>query len=150
MCLTIIKSPCDLVALSYVWGPPSASRLLTQRLNLEKLSRPGSLSGILPRTIGDAGKFACQLGFRYLWVDALCIVQDDDMENDRLINQMHQIYNAAVATIVAYPGHHADDPLPGISQARNLTLNRVEVMASQQRRIYLSKPRVYALTGSPW
>lgn len=35
---------------------------------------------ILPRTILDSMDFVSRIGERYLWVDALCIAQDDRLE----------------------------------------------------------------------
>jgi hypothetical protein len=42
---------------------------------------PGSLSGqAASRTIMDAVELARRLGVRYIWIDALCILQDDDAD----------------------------------------------------------------------
>jgi hypothetical protein len=65
-------------ALSYVWGGPQA--LLTTRATLAYMSCPGSLARDevkLPQTIWDAMTFTAMIGLRYLWVDSVCIVQDD-------------------------------------------------------------------------
>ncbi|KAF6804926.1 HET domain-containing protein [Colletotrichum musicola] len=57
--------------------------------------------GKIGRTIQDAIDVAYNLGIYYLWVDSLCIVQDDKDELDREIPHMPQIYNQAEVTIVA-------------------------------------------------
>jgi hypothetical protein len=63
-------------ALSYVWG--RSPFLLLERSNEGLLSRNGSLAiQDLPQTILDATTITRQFGYRYLWVDALCILQDD-------------------------------------------------------------------------
>lgn len=149
-CLTTVKSHCDFVALSYVWGSETASRLTTKRHNLEQLGRPESLVAILPRTIEDAVSLCLRMGFRYLWVDGFCIVQDDNMERDQLVNQMSRIYDAAVVTIIAHACRHADEPIPGISQARDHNLNKVAFITSEQGCVYLSIPRPYSVPGNTW
>jgi hypothetical protein len=54
------------------------------------------------------------LGERYLWVDALCIMQDDMEHKMRDIANMDRIYNHASATLVALHGADAAAGLPGL------------------------------------
>ncbi|KAK0750870.1 heterokaryon incompatibility protein-domain-containing protein [Schizothecium vesticola] len=54
------------------------------------------------------------LGFRYLWVDALCILQDNADERRRLIHGMGGIYGGAACTIICAAGANADSGLKGI------------------------------------
>ena len=56
---------------------------------------------LLPRTIQDAIFVTRQLGIRYLWVDALCIIQDSPKDKMREIEEMEDIYNRATLTIAA-------------------------------------------------
>ncbi|PSN62948.1 hypothetical protein BS50DRAFT_455258, partial [Corynespora cassiicola Philippines] len=88
------------LALSYVWG--SAKTIQTTKTNIGALEKQNSLimhAGSLPRTIRDAMTFVKRLGQRYLWVDSLCIVQDDGVEKHSQIAMMHEIYSAAYVTI---------------------------------------------------
>ena len=65
-------------ALSYVWGQTETFR--TTKDNLVYLLEEGSISArerLLPRTIRDTMRPAKLLDINYLWVDCLCIVQDD-------------------------------------------------------------------------
>ncbi|KAF9875726.1 hypothetical protein CkaCkLH20_06658 [Colletotrichum karsti] len=48
-------------------------------------------------------------GFSYLWIDSLCIVQDDEVEKAKQIALMPQINTSAVVTIMASRSNHAVD-----------------------------------------
>jgi hypothetical protein len=111
----IIDAPieCQYVALSYVWGGSKFLRLLKENKN--NLSSPGALAReVVPRTIQDAMRLVKILGERYLWVDALCIIQDDDSDKLIQITQMDIIYSSAILTIVAASGVDAEAGLPGL------------------------------------
>ncbi len=66
---------------------------------------PPFLEGIdmtcLPQTLRDAIEVTRGLNIRYLWIDALCIVQDDDSDKANEIQQMGEIYKNSTVTIVA-------------------------------------------------
>lgn len=68
----------------------------------------------IPRTILDAIYFTESLGIDFLWVDRLCIVQDDDSSKNRYINAMGAIYANAYITIIASNGTNAEYGLLGI------------------------------------
>ncbi|TLD34617.1 heterokaryon incompatibility protein-domain-containing protein [Venturia nashicola] len=109
------KTSFSFFALSYVWG--QVSMLSATEANILELEQPGSLqthAAEIPQTIRDAMEFVSKLGERYLWVDSLCIVQDDNIEKHDQILQMHHIYSAAYATIVQHAGHDANAGLPGV------------------------------------
>ncbi|TVY46199.1 hypothetical protein LOCC1_G004849 [Lachnellula occidentalis] len=85
-------------ALSYCWG--SDQEVKTTKQNV--LSRTEGITwNILPKTIQDAVRVTQQLGLLFLWVDSLCIVQDDPSDMSREISQMPSIYGAATVTITA-------------------------------------------------
>ncbi|KAL1626125.1 hypothetical protein SLS54_002959 [Diplodia seriata] len=88
-------------ALSYVWGVS----LQEQPVHLSKESQERLTHGIpedkLPPTIKDAVFVTRKLEIRYLWVDALCIVQDDDAVKTAEIAKMHHIFGDAFVTIQA-------------------------------------------------
>jgi len=68
----------------------------------------------LPNTITDAIALVRALDERYLWVDAICIVQDDPENMMRDIARMDVICNRAFATVVALRGAIADAGLSGV------------------------------------
>ena len=55
----------------------------------------------LPRTIRDAMLLVRLLGIGYLWVDSLCIVQDDEEHKSKQIANMGKIYQEACFVILA-------------------------------------------------
>ena len=84
--------------LSHRWS--SQSFLKLTRNNFQRLSR-GFLSSDLPQTFRDAVSATYHLGFHYLWIDSLCIIQDDFDDWARQSAQMHQIYASAVCNLAA-------------------------------------------------
>lgn len=63
----------------------------------------------LPLTIQDAVIVTRQIGFKYLWVDALCIIQDSVEDKDAEIGRMAQIYMDSSLTICAASARSSDD-----------------------------------------
>ncbi len=61
------------ITLSYCWG---RQRFLTTLLLNIQAHFQGLEESRLPQTFIDAFKITRQLGFRYIWIDALCIIQD--------------------------------------------------------------------------
>ncbi|OCK73655.1 HET-domain-containing protein [Lepidopterella palustris CBS 459.81] len=106
--------------LSYVWGP-SGNDLCATSANINDLKKPHSLSQrALPQTILDVMELVSDLGAKYLWVDRLCILQDDDMDKSLQIPQMDTIYSLAELTIIAASGSSAHDGVAGLSIPRKL------------------------------
>ena len=96
---------------------------------LEEIDSLRTRSPSIPRTVQDAITFAAQLGYRYLWVDSLCIVQDDRSEKHDQIAMMHLIYSAAHATIVQHTGSDANAGLPGVRLgSRSLIATKTHVI----------------------
>jgi len=84
-------------ALSYCWGP-SSENLKTTNENLHQHSQGIEMES-LPGAIRDAVVVCRALSIRYLWVDALCIVQDDEEEWRRESETMGDVYHSAWVTI---------------------------------------------------
>lgn len=99
--------------LSYVWGSSKFQRLT--RENLASLMEPHGLSTItLPTTIHDAISICERLQISYLWIDSLCIIQDDESDMTEFIDKMDLIYNGSTLTIIAASGLSADSGIPGL------------------------------------
>ena len=103
------------VALSYVWGS-QAQRLTLSRANHKVLSKKGAINlDEVSRTISDAAVVVEMLGERYLWVDALCILQDDQDDLAEQIPAMGQVYTRSLVTIMAAASTDSNCGLPGVS-----------------------------------
>jgi len=116
MCLVEASSP-RYFALSYVWG--TAEVFKTLQSNVDDLRQAGALERLgetIPLLIRDAVLLVQRLGERYLWVDSLCIVQDDDKAKHSLIGRMDAIYAKAVCTIIAHGSADASCSLPGLRE----------------------------------
>ncbi|KAK8059260.1 hypothetical protein PG996_009190 [Apiospora saccharicola] len=85
--------------LSYVWGGPQQVR--TTKQTLHKHISEGIDMQTLPQTLVDAVRVCRRLDIPYLWIDALCIVQDDPEDLRRELDMMPQIYQQAYLTICA-------------------------------------------------
>ncbi|KAG6358249.1 hypothetical protein INS49_014133 [Diaporthe citri] len=111
------------LALSYVWGGYDSFATTTK--NRDSLGQKEGLSkhtDEIPQTIKDAMDVVRRLGERYLWVDRLCIEQDNTTQKQAHIQKMDVIYSHALVTIIAYAGVAATSPLPGLRPGTRLGL----------------------------
>lgn len=96
----------EYIALSYCWGGSGndddgdAHHFMTTTETLRKHTA-GIPVDELPKTFRDAVKVTRYLGIRYLWIDALCICQDDADDWARESASMKSIYAGAYAVIAA-------------------------------------------------
>jgi hypothetical protein len=97
------------IALSHCWGPPAHRPLMTTQSSLAK-----HLTSIpwdqMPTTYQHAIIATRRLGFEYIWIDSLCILQDshDDWLSES--KRMGQVYQYARLTIAA--SHAAESSQP--------------------------------------
>lgn len=90
------------IALTYCWGPePYASKQLkTTSLNLSQ-HRQSIPESLLPQTIQDSVTLARALSIPFLWVDALCILQDVSEDWEQQCAVMERIYGNAYVAVAA-------------------------------------------------
>ena len=128
-CLVEKRNRVRYIALSYVWGAVPNFRLT--KANRTALLTSGSLRTrlhLLPATIQDAMRIVQRLGCRYLWVDALRLLQNDSEDMDHGVNAMDLIYERAWMTIAAACDHDADARLSGVEPGtRESSRNTVEI-----------------------
>lgn len=83
-------------ALSYCWGGDTTFKLTGAT---EAGFRAGRPHADFPPTLRDAITVTKALGIRYLWIDALCIIQDSVKDWAREAARMRDVYRGAVITI---------------------------------------------------
>jgi hypothetical protein len=100
------------VALSYCWEPVDAGnpRITLLQENKEALKSRLPLDG-LPPTIQDSIDFTRRLGLQYVWIDRLCIVQNDKADWAVQADLMCNIYEGALVTLVALARESMDQGL---------------------------------------
>jgi len=107
------------VALSHCWGPPNKRPIRTTKSNLDQ-----HLVGIalqnLPQTFRDSVSLCVELGIQYLWIDSLCIVQDDEDEWKQESTVMGSIYENALFTIAASSAVDSSQGLFGVKSKMDL------------------------------
>lgn len=86
------------LALSHCWGQESI--FLTRWSNIEQLKEKIPVKK-LPRTFIDAFMVARILRIRYIWIDSLCIIQDDPDDWEKEAQKMGLIYESSQCTIAA-------------------------------------------------
>ncbi|KAG1730528.1 heterokaryon incompatibility protein-domain-containing protein, partial [Suillus paluster] len=149
--MAVVPAPpaCRYVALSYMWGGIGAEYWTTKD-NIAERSTPGGLkTAHFPETITDSIQLVRQLGERYLWIDTLCIIQDDMEDKIYQINAMDLIYGGSYFTICAAGGTSARDPLPGFRPRTRTPQQHIEVIQGLHLAVPLPAP-IEALALSAW
>lgn len=99
----------EYLTLSHCWGSGrSVLKTTTETLRAHKKHIPWSA---LPRTFQDAVLLTRSLGFRWLWIDALCIQQDDVAEKLEASLHMDKIFKNSFLTIAATSAPESHDGL---------------------------------------
>lgn len=113
LCVVNSSTKDRYLALSYVWG--GALQVTLNRQNYACLTIPNGIRlEDLPTTIADALNVVIQMGERYLWVDRLCILHDDERDTMQQLSNIANIYGNATLTIIAACTVTADMPLCGV------------------------------------
>ncbi|KAF5679593.1 heterokaryon incompatibility protein [Fusarium heterosporum] len=89
------------IALSHCWG--SSPIFTTTSKNIAKLQSSIPIDS-LPLTFQHAIEVTRTLGFRYLWIDSLCIIQDSPKDWEIESSRMGQVYRRAAFTISVTQG----------------------------------------------
>lgn len=110
-CLVDATVDMRYLALSYVWG--SGSSFHTLKGNVNRLKKEGFVNLDLAPTIQHVIEITRLIGERYVWIDALCIIQDDELHKEEHIQSMGSIYANAYGTVIAAAGT-AFDGLRGV------------------------------------
>jgi hypothetical protein len=87
-------------ALSHCWGTNSSNIPQMTKENLAAMKQSITFS-TLSKTFQEAVKVTQGLKIPYLWIDSLCIVQNDTEDWAHESSNMHRIYESALITFVA-------------------------------------------------
>ncbi|KAK3360651.1 heterokaryon incompatibility protein-domain-containing protein [Lasiosphaeria hispida] len=88
------------LALSHCWGTDNTLRCTTTRTS-EAERRNHIPWDRLPKTYQDAILVTRKLGFRYIWIDSLCIIQDDLADWQQESSRMASVFKGASLTLAA-------------------------------------------------
>ena len=120
------------VTLSYRWGTKPRLRLLSS--NLAQLRR-GSQIDDLPQTFKDAITVARHFQIQYIWIDALCIIQDSIEDWEAEAPTMRYIYANSACNIAASA---SSDPEDGMFRLRDPECIRPRTITSS---LFAETPR---------
>ncbi|RKL50780.1 hypothetical protein BFJ72_g233 [Fusarium proliferatum] len=115
--------------VSYVWGNGHSRQHATRVSNIQSRRKSGGLSAVirdLPKALRQSIALTHQLGIRYIWIDALCIVQNSRHSWNLNARAMHLIYGNSVLTICAADGIDANTGLLALDdnhQTRQMVVN---------------------------
>ncbi|KIY02929.1 uncharacterized protein Z520_01394 [Fonsecaea multimorphosa CBS 102226] len=92
------REPAPYMTISYKWGEDHPLR--TRNSNLEQRCEGIPLEAF-PRTLRDGVVIAKTLGFRYIWIDSLCIIQGNKLDWHQQSGEMTAIYGKSLLNISA-------------------------------------------------
>lgn len=115
------------VALSHCWGSnEEASKIpVTTEDNFEERQARGVKVAELTRTFREAVDLTVRLGMEFIWIDSLCIIQDNKEDWENECPNMGNIYGRANLVIGAA---HAKDGQEGLYHAREAP-HRIEFVS---------------------
>ena len=121
--------------LSHRWASARVAKLESSNIDLFRRRIPlESLSSAFL----DAIRATRALGFRYLWIDSLCIVQDSAIDWQAELAEMGRVYRNCVCNLAATGG---SDNGSGLFQERDphrVTPSRVRIQYEGHDKIYLA------------
>lgn len=92
------KKRAAYITLSHCWGGPVAPMLTSRTIHIFQDQLPFLE---LPANFRDAICITRRLGFRYLWIDSLCIIQDSREDWAEESQRMGLVYRNSAVTISA-------------------------------------------------
>jgi hypothetical protein len=150
-----LNSKAPYISLSYCWGKKRP--LVTTRETLSQHCKGIAWSSI-PATFQDVMILARSLGIEYIWIDAMCIVQDDAEDWNREATLMASVYGNSYFTIASLLAHDAE---AGIFQKSAATPSVLEIPApgndgadtviyARQALTHMQSSRGYPLLQRGW
>jgi hypothetical protein len=148
--------PKHWATLSYCWGTEPSTKLTSSTLPLfEQALAMDSLDA----TVYDTISVIRGLGIEFLWIDALCIVQNDPHDKDLQMAKMRYIYEHSIVTLVTT---HTSSVTQGFLSSRDVkyvpvsfgghSLSSIASYRQVPENLYLSKSGVTEekVLAGPW
>lgn len=138
------------ITLSHCWGGNLTEKEITTNSNKQKRLSVVAYRD-LPLNFRNAISITRSLGFRYLWIDALCIIQRDDEDWKREAPKMADIYQNSALTIAAslsYDSHGGCYNNYSQAQPIKATWASVKSKLSDGQTSFLSFRRLHAFRPS--
>ena len=139
--IKIVQNPASGIAyaaLSHRWTAATSRTNLTKN-NLQFRSTTGLDTATLPRAMQDTISLLRKLRIAYLWIDSLCIIQDDTDDWKREAASMSKVYSNAELTISATLCQDSDD---GLFSNRAFVLDHQTVVASFEDKPVFLRPEI--------
>lgn len=90
----------EYITLSHCWGADPSIIPQTTKASLQERCKSIDVDR-LSKTFKDAIEVTRALGIKYIWIDSLCIIQDDSADWDSQSREMRTIYQNSYLTIAA-------------------------------------------------
>ena len=131
--------PIKYTALSHCWGPIPNPMKTTKETYKARSTRISYAE--LPLTFQHAVTVTRQLEIPYLWIDSLCIVQDDASDWAREVEVMGRVYGGSTCTLAAMSSKNSNGGFPlsrGLIDGFDLPFRNSRV------RIFVAEPNTWA------
>lgn len=142
------------VALSHCWGGSNPLSLIKSRLG--DFKEHIELSE-LPNTFKDAITVARLLQMQHLWIDSLCIIQDDTTDWEKEAARMADVYSKAAIVVTGASSPNPETPFLGPREDEWLTKTftfpaspGVNVPIQARKRAILAAPLEQGLLEAPF
>jgi hypothetical protein len=147
----INQAPGKYACLSYCWGIPTYERVQLTRSNHAELMNTGFSFSALPAGYKDILTFTKGLGYEFLWIDALCIIQDDESDKSNQIFNMHLIYRYCDVVIAVVHSNSIEKPcFSSISpEVAEIPLLRTDTSGTLRLRRPFKHPQMRSVNEFP-
>ncbi|KAF2659615.1 HET-domain-containing protein [Lophiostoma macrostomum CBS 122681] len=96
VCDTKSLQESEYVSLSHMWGNPNNGHQICLKESLVSQFRKDIAEDTLSKIYREAIRWTRLLGYRYIWIDSLCIIQDSKTDWNHEASRMALVYGNAV------------------------------------------------------
>jgi hypothetical protein len=106
------NKPFEYLVLSHMWGDNHSQQLLLENDNIEDFQKDIPMHKLAnSATFREAIRVTRALGYCYIWIDSLCIVQNSKSDWDHEASRMATVYGNAVCNIAClFPPNNDRQP----------------------------------------